>query len=190
MSLLRSHTSNYWMNSQHSVVSCALQGWPSILFFWGCLSFVLLYGDNRFVRHWLFYQTKIEMCSEKNPAGDVLSRAPYLGVLVASMFVGVVVTIKRYWVAHHLARRLHCKLLWLIASLFLCFHFLLTQSTLRSSLQRKCSQFNGKTFALDGSELPDPIAKTTGTTSLEAGLAHHQQRRGNPSANYVGLHAN
>lgn len=72
---------------------------------------MLLYGDNRFVRHWLFYQTKIEMCSEKNPAGDVLSRAPYLGVLVASMFVGVVVTIKRYWMAHHLARRLHCKLL-------------------------------------------------------------------------------
>ena len=128
------------------------QGWPLILFCWSWLTLLLLHGDNDFARHWLFYQDKIQLFSKRNPAGDVTHRDMYRRCIICAIGISVVVTLKRYWMANHIARRLYGKLqiscvtnrVVSVAS-HTVFHP--TRSFQRSSLQRKCSSSDGKASA-------------------------------------------
>ena len=39
------------------------KGWPFVSVAWGCLNFGLLYGNNDFAKHWLFWQDWLEIVS-------------------------------------------------------------------------------------------------------------------------------
>ena len=70
------------------------------------LSLVCLCGT---FRHWLFWQDHINLCNRSNPAGDVTSRITFHRLNVLCIVLGVASTIRRYWMAYYLARRLHAR---------------------------------------------------------------------------------
>ena len=81
------------------------RGWPYILTFWSLADFCFLFGNYAFARHWLFWQDWIELFTESNPAGDFLHSTFYMRILLAMMFVGVITSLKRLWLATFLGRR-------------------------------------------------------------------------------------
>lgn len=60
-------------------------------------------------RHWLFWQDPIKMCNDHNPSGDVTTRKNVRLFYLLCILIGVVVTMKRYWMAYYLARRLYSR---------------------------------------------------------------------------------
>ena len=48
------------------------RGWPYVLTFWSLSDFCFLYGKYQFPRHWLFWQTTLDIFNENNPAGNFL----------------------------------------------------------------------------------------------------------------------
>jgi hypothetical protein len=81
------------------------KGWPFLIFAWGLFDFCLLYGDHRFYQHWLFWQDTLEMFTEKNPAGQVIFSDTYRRILTVAVSVGIVVAIKRFWLALFLGKQ-------------------------------------------------------------------------------------
>jgi hypothetical protein len=75
------------------------KGWPFLIFAWGMYDFCLLYGDHPFYDHWLYWQDTVDMFTEKNPAGGVLFSETNRRVLVIAVSVGIVVAVKRFWLA-------------------------------------------------------------------------------------------
>lgn len=49
------------------------------------------------------------MCNKNNPAGDVTSRDPFQRFTLLCILLGVAITMKRYWMSYHLARRLYYR---------------------------------------------------------------------------------
>ena len=81
------------------------RGWPYVLTLWSISDFCFLFGDHAFARHWLFWQDWIDLFNASNPAGSFLHSNFYLRLLCAMMFVGVVASLKRLWLATFLGRR-------------------------------------------------------------------------------------
>jgi hypothetical protein len=101
------------------------KGWPFVIFAWGMYDFCLLYGNHRFYEHWLFWQDTLDMFTDKNPAGQVISSDTYRRILTVAVSVGIVVAIKRFWLALFLGKQTFGKwhlwvvrpLLWWLATL-------------------------------------------------------------------------
>jgi len=81
------------------------KGWPFILFAWGLFDFAILYGDGPFYNHWLFWQGTIDMCTSKNPAGQVVNSDAYRRILSVAVSLGAVAAVKRFWLALFLGRQ-------------------------------------------------------------------------------------
>lgn len=81
------------------------KGWPFLIFAWGIYDFCLLYGEHPFFQHWLFWQDTVDMFTEKNPAGQVVSSDTYRRILAVAVSVGIVVAIKRFWLALFLGKQ-------------------------------------------------------------------------------------
>jgi hypothetical protein len=104
------------------------KGWPFLIFAWGMYDFCLLYGDHRFYGHWLFWQDTLDVFTEKNPAGQVIVSDTYRRILTVAVSVGIVVAIKRFWLALFLGKQTFGKwhllvvrsLLWWLAILNSC----------------------------------------------------------------------
>ena len=77
--------------------------------FWGLYALMLLYGDGKFTKHWLFYQNSAGIFNAQNTAGDVTARAAYLRFIVVAIVVGFLVGLKRVWMGYHLGGRMYCK---------------------------------------------------------------------------------
>jgi hypothetical protein len=80
------------------------KGWPFLIFAWGLYDFCLLYGDHTFYEHWLYWQ-EVDMFTEKNPAGDVVFSDTNRRILLVAVSVGLVVAIKRLWLALFLGKQ-------------------------------------------------------------------------------------
>lgn len=66
---------------------------------------LVLYGNNAFAKHWLFWQDLIGMCNQQNPPAAFLHGRVYAGILFSMMFVGAVTSLKRLVIATFLGRR-------------------------------------------------------------------------------------
>lgn len=89
------------------ITLCVAQsrGWPYILIFWAVWDFGLLYGNNQFANHWLYYQDAVGMFNAENPSGDVTQNNIYFRVLIAAIVLGAAAALKRVWLAMYLGRR-------------------------------------------------------------------------------------
>jgi hypothetical protein len=58
----------------------------------------MLFGPRQFARHWVYYQDLIELFNECNPGGNITSDHTYSRLLFFSVYVGVLVSIKRFWI--------------------------------------------------------------------------------------------
>jgi hypothetical protein len=74
------------------------KGWPFQLLAWGVLDFMMLYGNTKFARHWLFYQSWVGVFNASNPAGRVTEASSYKTVLILFIFVGGIAAFKRVFV--------------------------------------------------------------------------------------------
>jgi hypothetical protein len=81
------------------------RGWPFLLTWWVLYDFFLLFGNNKFARHWLFWQDTIGLFNFENPAGGVLNNKAYQTVLILAASIGVAITAKRFWVGLFLGRQ-------------------------------------------------------------------------------------
>jgi len=93
------------VGSLATLVIVQARGWPYVLTFWSLFDFILLYGNRKFARHWLYWQDWVELFTASNPAGNFLHSDFYMKLLLAMMFVGVVTSLKRFWLATFLGRR-------------------------------------------------------------------------------------
>jgi hypothetical protein len=75
--------------------------------FTGLYDVLLLAGKQLVASHWLYYQNGIQMFNECNPSGDFTARPEYLGLLLALIMVGALVTVKRVVVGYHLGSRMY-----------------------------------------------------------------------------------
>lgn len=78
---------------------------PYIIFFWSVLNFIFLYGKLPFHKHWLWWQQQIDLFNSNNDAGTVSENSTYLQFLLACIFIGGVVSLKRLLLALYLGRR-------------------------------------------------------------------------------------
>ena len=81
------------------------RGWPFLLFLWALLDFALLAGSHPFFSHWLHGQDAIAMFTDANPAGNVVSSDWNHRVLAICVSLGIVVSVKRFWLGLHLGRQ-------------------------------------------------------------------------------------
>lgn len=91
------------------------RGWPFLLFWWGILDFALLAGEHPFFSHWLYNQDKIEMFTAANPGGNVIESIWNHRVLAIAVSLGVVVSVKRFWLGLYLGRQTFGRLRSLLA---------------------------------------------------------------------------
>lgn len=66
---------------------------------------LVLYGNNAFAKHWLFWQDLIGMCNQQNPPAAFLHGRVYTGILFSMIFVGAATSLKRLVIATFLGRR-------------------------------------------------------------------------------------
>jgi len=102
---LRSRLFNMAVGPYVSLGVIQSQGWPYILTFWAVLDFVFLYGNHRFPRHWLYWQDKLDLFNEANPAVGVVDDDTYMRLLASCIFVGAAASLKRLFLAVYLGRR-------------------------------------------------------------------------------------
>lgn len=81
------------------------RGWPFLLFWWGVLDFALLAGVHPFFSHWLHGQDTIDLFSGANPAGNVVDSVWNHRVLAIGVSLGIVVSVKRFWLGLYLGRQ-------------------------------------------------------------------------------------
>lgn len=88
------------------------KGWPSTLFFWALLDFLLLAGKNKFANHWLFFQRAIPLFNDTNPSGDITSNIWNFRILLAAVFIAFAVALKRIVMGLYLGGRQYGTSLW------------------------------------------------------------------------------
>jgi len=81
------------------------RGWPYVLTFWSISDFCVLYGNNPFSHHWLFWQDKLDIFNANNPPGQFLESEFYLRLLLAALLIGLLTSLKRLWLATSLGKR-------------------------------------------------------------------------------------
>lgn len=82
-----------------------MQGWPSTLSLWAIFNFCFLAGPNRFAAHWLFWQDYIGLFNFENPAGNVVNSTLNIRILVISLVLGIIVSLKRLFLGLYLGKR-------------------------------------------------------------------------------------
>eukprot|EP00980_Cylindrotheca_fusiformis_P014033 scaffold3670_cov124-Cylindrotheca_fusiformis.AAC.9 len=80
------------------------RGWPFVMMIWAIYNFAMLYGSRRFARHWIYYQSWIELFNECNPAGSVTTAPVYRGLLGFAIALGLLVATKRFWIGLRFGR--------------------------------------------------------------------------------------
>jgi hypothetical protein len=88
-----------------SLTVAQAKGWPSELFFWALIDFMMLWGDRTFVKHWAFWQDLIGMMNDSNPSGSVIHSNIYFRILMSALGLSVAVTLKRSIMGHVVGKR-------------------------------------------------------------------------------------
>eukprot|EP00977_Amphora_coffeiformis_P020775 scaffold8471_cov184-Amphora_coffeaeformis.AAC.20 len=81
------------------------RGWPFLATTWSIYATLLLYGDKRFSRHWLYFQDVLDVFNEANPSGEFVNNDLYYRVLLIAICVGPIVTLKRLYMGLFLGRK-------------------------------------------------------------------------------------
>ena len=95
------------------------KGWPCILFFWAIVDMIFLFGKNRFARHWLYYQEKIDLMNSTNPSGDVPDNKFYKRIIYFAIALSIAETTKRTIMANFVGQRVVGKSLFVLTSITL-----------------------------------------------------------------------
>jgi hypothetical protein len=85
------------------------KGWPFQIGASAIYSLILNSGDNKFARHWLFYQKGIDMFNESNPAGSIPDGEWNRLILWTLILLGVAVAVKRFLIGLYLGQRTYGK---------------------------------------------------------------------------------
>lgn len=85
------------------------KGYPCVVFFWAVYGLMLLSGNSRFAKHWLFYQPYIRMFNENNNAGTITESDKNFRVLSSALIFGVAVALKRLWLGFALGKRTYSE---------------------------------------------------------------------------------
>lgn len=81
------------------------RGWPFLATTWSIYAILLLHGDSRFSRHWLYFQDSLDIFNETNPSGNFVNDKGYYRVLLIVICVGPIVTLKRLYLGLFLGRK-------------------------------------------------------------------------------------
>ena len=89
-----------------ALVAMQSLGWPCMLSFWGLVNLIVLHGESKFAKHWLWF-TGIKLFSIEHNTGDgFLASNLYGRILFAMILAGIAAAIKRTFVALYLSRRM------------------------------------------------------------------------------------
>lgn len=131
---LGSRFSLRWLGPIITLTLVQSKGWPFISIFWGTYNFILLSGlspsfqylctrvlflvtfstsclcrhftgDERYVRHWFYWQDVIGLFNEDNPGGNVINSETNMTLLSLMVVIGVLVSVKRMLVGLFLGRK-------------------------------------------------------------------------------------
>jgi hypothetical protein len=86
-----------------TLMAVQAKGWPLIIVLWSVWNLILLYGTRN--AYWLSTQSTFDMFNAKNPSGTFMYSGVYRDVITAFIVVGLVVMIKRLFVALMLGKR-------------------------------------------------------------------------------------
>jgi hypothetical protein len=90
---------------------CLVQskGFPFLSSCWALYGILTLSGQNRFAKHWFFYQDFILMFTEANPAGTITESRMNYAVLGCAFGLGIVATLKRVFLGLYFGKRNYGK---------------------------------------------------------------------------------
>ena len=104
--VLRTRFFTSWCGPYISLFIAQSRGWPFRLFMWSLMDIILLYGNNRFVKHWLYWQGFIDLMNENNPCGNVTNNNFYHRILYVGLGFGAAATAKRVVLGQLVGKRL------------------------------------------------------------------------------------
>ena len=82
------------------------KGWPFQLFAWGMIDLIVLWGERPFVRHWGYWQDFIAMMNKSNPSGSIIFSPFYFRILISSLVLSAMATVKRAILEHTFGKRI------------------------------------------------------------------------------------
>eukprot|EP00557_Chaetoceros_sp_GSL56_P007064 CAMPEP_0176504220 /NCGR_PEP_ID=MMETSP0200_2-20121128/15805_1 /TAXON_ID=947934 /ORGANISM="Chaetoceros sp., Strain GSL56" /LENGTH=888 /DNA_ID=CAMNT_0017903613 /DNA_START=3159 /DNA_END=5822 /DNA_ORIENTATION=+ len=88
-----------------TLIAMQAKGWPILMLFWSLCNYVFLYGDQRYVQHWIYWQEMFRIFNEENPSGTVTSNHWYGSILLAICVCSLLAMVKRVLVAVFLGRK-------------------------------------------------------------------------------------
>jgi hypothetical protein len=88
-----------------TLIAMQAKGWPMLLLFWSLTNYGFLYGDRRYVKHWIYWQKMFRIFNEENPSGGVTSNTWYGSILLAIGVCSFIAMVKRVLVAVFLGRK-------------------------------------------------------------------------------------
>jgi len=81
------------------------KGWPFVVFCWSILDFGLLYGNNKFVQHWAYFQELVGLFNSENPSGGIVGSEWNRRILLIGVSVSLCTSLKRFVVGLILGRQ-------------------------------------------------------------------------------------
>ena len=72
-------------------------GWPSVAVWWSLLDMIVLHGDDKFVKHWLYWTgLRIYDVNSSINGNNLIGSILYLRLLIAMMVTGLATSMKRF----------------------------------------------------------------------------------------------
>ncbi len=88
-----------------TLIAMQAKGWPTLILAWTAYDYFLLFGPQKYIQHWLYWQNSLGMFNETNPSGTVTINAWYGSLLITLGLCSFLTMIKRVLVAILLGRK-------------------------------------------------------------------------------------
>lgn len=98
-----------WFGNHFTLFILQAKGWPFLIFIWALLNLALLSGTDPFFSHWGFWQDYIDLFNESNPSGNVVTSEWNRRTLILAIVVGIIVSIKRYFLSMYFDRKTYSE---------------------------------------------------------------------------------
>jgi hypothetical protein len=88
-----------------TLMTVQAKGWPMRIIFWALWNFILIIGDAKWKRHWLWWQSKVALFSTDNQGSEEHTISILIFTMASCLIVGLATMFKRAYFAYYFGRK-------------------------------------------------------------------------------------